>query len=186
MPPSAYFVVVAFALIGAGLKYIDSAFDESVFSKRLSKSVAGLVIFLWVIISAFDTISAFLLLAILLAVYLTGKVDNQVFFSGTVIVLLSLVLLHVTIPYVSYPLLFLLTLAGVVDEKLNDTSAEAPKTNIWWQIVQHRMILKVTVLAMVVFSIVPVLYFIALMAFDSSYEAMWGIERRVVATTKSA
>ena len=31
-----YFFLVAFAILGAGLKYIDDAFDEKIFNKKIA------------------------------------------------------------------------------------------------------------------------------------------------------
>ena len=179
MPTLAYFVVVAFALLGAGLKYIDCAFDSDLFDKNHAKIAAIGLVVLWVAVSVLDQLAALVLMSVLIAVYLTGKVDNQAFLSGAFLVLLSLFLLHIEIPYLYYDYLVLLTLAGVVDEKLND-SLQGAKGIV--RVLEHRLVLKASVLALCAFSAIPFLYLIAFLAFDLSYEAVWGIEQKKART----
>jgi hypothetical protein len=77
-------IVIAFAIIGFGLKYIDDAFDEETFSKRIAILMAPILVILWISLSIFDSFSATVLFAILFAVLLSGKVDNLTFKLSTI------------------------------------------------------------------------------------------------------
>jgi hypothetical protein len=171
MPPIGYFVIPAFAFIGAGLKYIDAAYDEHRFQKGKTKYVSFLVIAVWVLLSIFDLTAALILLALLFAVMATGKVDNEDFVRGAFIVLVALVLTHTEIAFYDYDSLFLLVAAGIVDEKLNDR-ADHNTEHRKYSLLQHRPIMKAVMLGLCVFGVATFIYFFAFLSFDLSYETI--------------
>ncbi|MEA1957628.1 MAG: hypothetical protein U9N01_04655, partial [Euryarchaeota archaeon] len=85
-------IIIAFAIIGAGLKYIDDAFDEDIFSKRIAMLIAPILVIIWTCLSISDSVSATILFSILFAVLLTGKIDNLVFKVCSIALILILVL----------------------------------------------------------------------------------------------
>jgi hypothetical protein len=106
---NAVIIVLAFAFIGAGLKYIDDAFDEDTFSKKKALALAPLVVLVWVSLSLYDSISATILFSILLAVLLSGKIDNLIF-KVCAIVLVSILVLTQMLNLLWAPLVFLVGL----------------------------------------------------------------------------
>ena len=60
-----YFFLLSYPVLGAGLKYIDDAFDEKIFSKKYALILAPLLAILWAYTMYIDSFSATILLAIL-------------------------------------------------------------------------------------------------------------------------
>ena len=161
-------IVIAFAIIGFGLKYIDDAFDEEAFSKRIAILMAPILVILWISLSLFDSFSATVLFSILFAVLLSGKVDN-VTFKVCSIALIA-VLLFTVKSHFSYGPLIALTMMGVADEKGNDY-VDAHKTcEIGEFFFAHRCSMKVGALGLCMTSLLPWLYIVAFLAFDTAYE----------------
>jgi hypothetical protein len=69
---NAFIIVLAFAFIGAGLKYIDDAFDEDTFSKKKALALAPCIALIWICLSIYDAFSATVLSAILFSVLIAG------------------------------------------------------------------------------------------------------------------
>jgi len=162
--------VIIFAAIGAGLKIIDDTFDEGVFDKRLAGIIAPALVVMALILSISDAAAATVLLSILLAVIFAGKVDNLIFkinaFAFSLLFCIT----------ASFDLLWMhllaLTIAGVVDEKGNDfvDRHDAPRPLKIFFV--HRCMMKVCMLLLCVLSLMPWLYFFALLAFDLSYDSI--------------
>ncbi len=179
-----YAIIVAFGIIGAGLKYIDEAFDGDVFDKRTAFILAPFLVVLWVGISIFDTGSGTILLAVLMGVLLTGKVDNTVFKCSTIAVI-SLIILSGRFDILILPFL-LLTITGILDEKGNDFTDQR-KTNIYIKFFfEHRCSMKIGVLIACLTSLLPdIYYFFAFLTFDTNYEVVGHYSKNVV-TYKNA
>lgn len=165
-----YFLVLAFALIGGGLKYVDDAFDEGLYSKKRATGVAGLLVVLWIALSLLDAYSATILTAVLLGVLLSGKVDNPPFkVSALLIVLTTLTLADGSILLLP---LAVLTVFAVLDEKGNDY---VDRNRVSWKIgffFAHRFAFKLALLAVCALSMVPFLYFLAFLCFDIAYDSV--------------
>ncbi len=173
-----YAIIVVFGIIGAGLKYIDEAFDEGIFDKRTAIIVAPFLVFLWVGLSIFDASSGTILLAVLTGVFLTGKVDNAVFkYSAMAVV--SLILLSGRFEILVLPFLFL-ALTGIMDEKGNDFT-DKKKTNRYVKFFfEHRCCMKLGVLTLSLTSILPALYLFAFLTFDINYDIIGLSNKNVV------
>jgi hypothetical protein len=104
-------IILAFAIIGAGLKYIDDAFDEDTFSKKKAILIAPIIVLIWICLSLFDSVSATILFSILFAVLFTGKIDNLIF-KVCSIALISILVLSQMLNLLWIPLVFL-TLMGI-------------------------------------------------------------------------
>ena len=165
---SPFFIIASFATIGFGLKYIDDAFDEDRFNKTAAKCFAPLLVFLWISVSLSDPFSATVLFAILIAVLLSGKVDNRIF-KLSAFALITVVVLK-QYAHFSWVPLAVLTLMGITDEKGNDYVDAHDTGGIREFFFAHRCGMKVSALGLCIASFLPWLYLAAFVAFDSAYE----------------
>ena len=161
-------IILAFAIIGAGLKYIDDAFDEDKFSKKKAIAIAPIIALIWIAISLCDPISATILFSILLAVLLSGKIDNLIFGVCTFIVLSALFLTQMSA--ILWTPLFFLTLMGIIDEKGNDYIDNHETYRLVELLFSYRSCMKIAMLSLCILSVIPWLYLFAFLAFDASYE----------------
>ncbi len=178
------FILVSYALLGAGIKYIDQAYDLEVFSRDkanlMAVPIAGLMAYL--IIS--DPPSAIILLSILLTVAITRKIDNSAFYAGTGVLLFLLIIFH-DILEISWLPLGALILSGILDEAGNDWTDRRQKkrryapnqSNLDDSLFKkfreffflHRFTMKITILALALLGFFSYLYFFALLLFDLAY-----------------
>ncbi len=161
-------IIAVFLLIGAGLKYIDEAFDEENLNKTTATILAGILLILWIGLSYLDIGSRTILLAILLGVLLTGKIDNLVFASSTALIFGSFVFVE---RIAMFPLI-MLALTGVIDEKGNDY-VDANKTHgLISFFFLHRFTMKTGLAALTIGGIFPYYYLLAFLLFDMSYDTI--------------
>lgn len=160
-------IILAFAIIGAGLKYIDDAFDEGVFSKKIAMLMAPILVIIWSRLSIFDSFSATILFSILFAVLLSGKIDNLAFKMSAIALIFVLVLIRM-LNFSLIPL-FVLTVMGIADEKGNDY-VDIHKLSKLEFFFSHRWSMKVGMLSLCTVSLLPWLYLCAFLAFDAAYE----------------
>jgi hypothetical protein len=167
---NATIIVLAFAFIGAGLKYIDDAFDEDAFSKKKALAIAPLIVLVWICLSLFDAVSATILFSILLAVLLTGKIDNLIFKVCAIVLVFVLALTH-ALNLLWVPLIFL-TLMGIADEKGNDYTDTHSTFKLVTFLFSYRFGMKLGLLSLCILSVFPWLYLLAFLAHDGAYEAV--------------
>ena len=163
-------IILAFAIIGAGLKYIDDAFDEDKFSKKKAIVIAPIIVLIWICLSLFDSVSATILFAILFAVLLTGKIDNLIFKVST-IALISILFLTQMLNLLWIPLVILI-LMGVADEKGNDYVDNHATLKLVEISFSYRFCMKMGVLSLCILSLLPWLYLLAFLAHDGAYESV--------------
>jgi hypothetical protein len=161
-------IIIAFAVIGAGLKYIDDAFDEEMFSKKIAMLTAPILVILWACLSIFDSISATILFSVLFAVLLSGKVDNFVFELSSISLVLILFLTQMS--HLLLAPLFVLTVMGITDEKGNDYVDKRRIHEVWEFFFAHRCSMKVGIFGLCMVSLLPWPYMIAFLAFDTAYD----------------
>jgi len=170
-------IVAVFGMIGAGLKYIDEAFDEDIFDRRKAAALAPLLILLWTGISILDTTAATILFSILAGVLLTGKIDNTVFKLSALALLGALVFIN---KLLIAPLI-LLTLTGIIDELGNDyaDTHEMSKASRFFFL--HRFSMKLGVATLCYLGIFQLIYLAAFLVFDTAYDtiALLGMARTV-------
>jgi hypothetical protein len=163
-------IILAFAIIGGGLKYIDDAFDEDIFSKKIAMVIAPIIVIIWICLSLSDSVSATILFSILFAVLLTGKIDNLVFKMSSIVLILILSLTRMLnllwIPF------FILIGMGIADEKGNDYADNHATLKLGEFFFSHRFCMKIGVLGLCMFSLLPWLYLFAFLAFDGAYESV--------------
>jgi hypothetical protein len=165
---SPLFIITSFATIGFGLKYIDDAFDEDRFSKTIAKFFAPILVLLWIGVSILDSVSATVLFAILIAVLLSGKVDNLIFKLSALALIVVVVLMQYA--HFSWLPLAVLTIMGVTDEKGNDYVDAHETGGIRKFFFAHRCGMKVSTLGLCIASLLPWLYLTAFLVFDTAYE----------------
>ena len=112
-----YFFLLAYTILGAGIKYIDAAYDEKTFNKKIALVFAPLLGALWAYTMLIDPYSASILLAILVGVLIKGKIDNPAHLAGFFIILAIIVLAQVQLMIVP---LIVLAIAALLDEVGND------------------------------------------------------------------
>lgn len=168
-----YFFFIAFAILGAGLKYIDDAFDEKVFNKKIAYVIAPLLGILWAYTMIIDTVAATILLAILLGVLLKGKIDNIAHVIGLVVIIAIVLVTGVQLLFV--PLIILAT-AALLDEVGNDfvDKSKFLAGRKWWQkfvigFFDQRWVAKVAILGLIALSLLPWFFFVAMLLFDGAY-----------------
>jgi len=163
-------IIFAFAVIGGGLKYIDDTFDEDIFSKKIAMVIAPILVLTWVCLSLSDSISATILFSILFAVLLTGKIDNLVFKMSSIALILILALTQM-LNFLWIPFFILIGL-GVADEKGNDYVDGYKTPKLCEFFFSHRCSMKLGLLGLCTFSLLPWLYLLAFLAFDGAYESV--------------
>ena len=163
-------ITLAFAVIGAGLKYIDDAFDEDIFSKKKAILIAPIIVLIWICLSLFDSISATILFSVLFAVLLTGKIDNLIFKVST-IALISILFLTQMLNLLWIPLVILI-LMGVADERGNDYADNHVTLTLVEFFFSYRFCMKMGVLSLCILTLLPWLYLLAFLAHDGAYESV--------------
>ena len=168
-------IILAFAIIGAGLKYIDDAFDEDRFSKKKAIVIAPIIVLVACILAIKDTASQTILFSILLSVLIGGKVDNGIFKVSSIAFLLLLSLpsfyLYGTMIFFWMPLI-IITITGIIDEKGNDYVDENKTNKLIHFFFEHRFSMKIGMLTVCVFQFLGWFYLFAFLAFDGAYESI--------------
>jgi len=111
-----------FPVLGAGIKYVDAAFDEQVFNKKRAILIAPLVGILWAFTMILHPLAATILLAVILGVLIKGKIDNIAHALGLSSIFIFYVILYIIFDgiVIYFIPLFFLAAAGVLDEIGND------------------------------------------------------------------
>lgn len=168
-------IILAFAIIGAGLKYIDDAFDEDTFSKKKAIVIAPIIVLVACILAIKDTASQTILFSILLSVLIGGKVDNGIFKVSSIAFLLLLSLpsfyLYGAMNFFWMPLI-IITITGIIDEKGNDYVDENKTNKLIHFFFEHRFSMKIGMLTVCVFQFLGWFYLFAFLAFDGAYESI--------------
>jgi len=160
-----YFFILTYIILGAGIKYIDSAFDENVFNKKFAMLM--------------NEISASILLAVLIAVIIKGKIDNIAHLLGVISIIIFGVLIIFFIDgngFMFLPLIFL-ACAGIIDEVGNDVLDYNKKFHnkkrfgfmFGYYFFGRRYLMKVAILYLALLNVFPLYFLIAFILFDESY-----------------
>jgi len=168
------FYLLTYPIIGAGIKYMDAAFDDKTVSKKLAIIIAPLLAFIGAYAMYVDAVSATILLAVLLGVLFTGKIDNIAHGLGLIVIIP--IIYFAGIEFLLIPL-GILVLGGMIDEIGNDfiDKRRDKFTNgksIYKMLVyffEHRWTLKVVILGFVLIGMFPFYFFVAMFLFDYAY-----------------
>lgn len=168
------FFLLSYTLLGAGLKYIDAAFDERTLSIRNAIIISPLIGALWIFTMIVDEPSSVLLSSIILGVLLRGKIDNIAHSIGLFIIVFVALVVGLK---VNFLLLLFLTACAYMDEVGNDIIDEMRKKDRFRDIFLRyffgrRWLLKVAVLYLALLNLFPMYSLVALILFDESYLLM--------------
>jgi hypothetical protein len=160
-----------YALLGAGIKYIDEAYDENVFSKKKAHVAVVLCILLMGYLMLMDGPSMMIFFGMIVALIFAKKIDNPAFIAGTAGVLPVPFLFNMSLNIELLPLSILI-LTGIADEKGNDFADNKKIKGIIGKFFDYRCMMKVGVLGLCVFGFFSFIYCIAFMLFDIAYYAV--------------
>lgn len=169
-----YFFLIAYPILGAGLKYIDDAFDERTFNKKIALLLAPLLGILWAYTMIIDPVSATILLAVLIGVFLKGKIDNYA--HGLGLAVIAVILIAAGVQLLFLPLIVLVA-AAVLDEVGNDivdyNIKNLDKSNFFHKAIiaffDQRWVTKIAILYVALLGVFPWYFFVAMLLFDGAY-----------------
>lgn len=173
--------LLGFALLGGMVKFVDDAYDENVFSRRVAFGVAAAAGGVAAALAISDLYSLTLLAAILLAALLTGKIDNPAHGLGAALAAGAPLLVFAAIGAPDPPvrLLALLLAAGIADEVANDYVDSHTVRPAAYYFFRYRSIMKLVVAAATLAGRLPLLQFAAFLLFDFSYAALQVVSLRI-------
>jgi hypothetical protein len=168
------FFLLSFLVLGAGIKFIDAAYDEKTFNKKIALAVAPILGILWAYTMLINPAAATILLAILCGVFFKGKIDNFAHLSGMMVILAIVFIAGIQLMIM--PLL-LLAAAAFLDEVGNDLIDKYKdkifKNKLSHKICiyffDHRWVMKVALLSLVILSMIPYYFLFAMILFDEAY-----------------
>jgi len=179
-----FFILVSYAFLGAGIKYIDQAYDIEVFSRDKANFIAVPTAGLMAYLIIFDPSSATIFFSILLIVAITKKIDNIAFYIGTGILLFLPLVFHDILQIAWLPL-GILIFSGILDEIGNDWADKRrkkkrlnnPRNNMDNSTLKefgekfflHRFVMKIAVLVLTLFGLFQYIYLFAFLLFDVMY-----------------
>lgn len=169
-----YFFLISYPILGAGLKYIDDAFDERIFSKKLALVLAPFLAILWAYTMSIDPFSATILLAILVGVFLRGKIDNRAHFVGLLIIIGVIAFMGMSLLFLP---LIIIAAAAFLDEVGNDVIDYNQEYlndgrfghKILVYFFDQRWVTKIAILYVILLGIFPLYFFLAMLLFDGAY-----------------
>lgn len=168
-----------FPVLGAGIKYVDAAFDEQVFNKKRAILIAPLVGILWAFTMILHPLAATILLAVILGVLIKGKIDNIAHALGLSSIFIFYVILYIIFDgiVIYFIPLFFLAAAGVLDEIGNDVisynSEFSNNHSFGYQFFKYffgrRHFMKVALIYLFIVGGFPLYFFVAFLFFDEAY-----------------
>jgi hypothetical protein len=169
-----YLFLLYFGILGAGIKYIDSAYDDKIFNKKIALGLAPILGLLWAYTMLIDPVAATILLAVIIGVLFKGKIDNIAHIAGLGVILLIIFIADVQLMVL--PLVFL-AISALLDEVGNDLVDKRKNrldvSKFFHRFVvsffDQRWVLKVAILALSIIGIIPLVFFLAMVSFDYAY-----------------
>ena len=192
-------LLIGYAILGAGIKYIDMAYDDNMFNKTTANIIALISAAIMGALIITDQTSAVIFMAIITAAILTGKTDNDTFKICATGMILTYLLSRMTLTgddFITTENAIALTtliISGVLDEKGNDwydRKRNALIKPIWITIQEegiiekffkHRGLMKITVLWLCIIGYFNFIYFIAFILFDLAYDLVNFIGKNMIA-----
>ena len=181
MIDNAPIILTGYAILGAGIKYIDQAYDLGVFSKTRANITAVLCGLLMAYFIVTDLPSMAIFLAMVIALAITRKIDNIAFYIGIGIVLLLPIVFNSLIKMNWLPF-GVLVISGILDELGNDWAdkrAKKRRINRYQKnasllqfeekFFAYRFAMKVAILVLVILNYFDWIYLVAFMLFDLTY-----------------
>jgi hypothetical protein len=169
-----YIFLLYFGILGAGIKYIDAAYDDKIFNKKIALSIAPFLGVLCAYTMLINPAAATILLAVVIGVLFKGKIDNIAHLTGLVVILAIVFVAGVQLMVV--PLVFL-AFAALLDEFGNDF-VDKRKNSLNMNKYSHkfvvlffdqRWVLKVIILILGIVGTISLVFFLAMFSFDYAY-----------------
>lgn len=169
---AAFSFIAVYAFLGGSIKFIDDAFDEKLYNQNLATIWAVITAIVWASVMTISPASATILGAIVLCVFLKGKVDNIAFQVGVVAIFVIL-FFSGFLDFLWIPLIFI-TIAGVLDEIGNDFFDKVGKerSKFFYYFFEYRFVMKIAVLTFALLGFFEFYYFLAFLAWDIAYAAV--------------
>lgn len=189
----AFLLVLAFFILGAAVKFIDDAFDEHAYSRKIALILAPITAIFWAYIMALNPASALLLTAITIGVLVKGKIDNVAFITAVLCIYIVYFFIGSWdfILSFSYLLaLIVISVAGVIDEVGNDyiDRHNVYKKGLIGKILhlffEYRFFMKLVVLLFVLLNYFSIVFFVAFFFWDLGYEVIMHYSKRVLRNRK--
>ncbi|MCK5176321.1 MAG: hypothetical protein KAQ92_01220 [Candidatus Aenigmarchaeota archaeon] len=163
-------LVLSYAIIGYGLKYIDEVYDEGVYNKKIALLFVVVCSIFISYLSAIDNYSMAIFFAIIFGVAIGGKIDNNAFKTGVALTisltfLMKYFFLHTDMIEFSYFVFFVLLIMCVLDEELDKEGHKKGK-----KIHKTRPFMKITIFLLWMSQSITGVYVLAFFAFDIAYE----------------
>ena len=190
---TALFFIISFFLMGVLVKFIDDAFDEKTYSRKLAIILAPITAIYWAFVMALHPAAALLLTAVTLGVIIKGKIDNIAF----VIAVLCIYVVYFFIGDWKFVLdsfylipLIIITVGGVIDEVGNDfvdknhlyKKGALGKLVHWF--FEYRFVMKIFVFVFALLNTYPMLFFFAFFLWDIGYELVMHYSKHVLRKRK--
>ena len=169
-----FLFLLYFGILGAGIKYIDAAYDDKIFNKKIALGIAPFLGILWAYTMLINPVAATILLAVIIGVLFKGKIDNIAHFAGLLVIFAIIFFAGVQLMVI--PLVFL-AIAALLDEVGNDF-VDKRKSKLDMNKFSHqfvvsffdqRWVLKVAILILGFIGIIPLVFFLAMASFDYAY-----------------
>ena len=169
-----YFYLISYPILGAGLKYIDDAFDEKIFNKKFALLLAPILGLLWAYTMFIDQFSATILLAIIIGVFCRGKIDNLGHYIGLAIIIGIIALLGINflfLPLVIFAIAAFLDEVGndIIDYNKGNIDESKFSQKLFVYFFDQRWATKIAVLYVILIGVFPLFFFLALLLFDGAY-----------------
>jgi len=159
-------LIIVYAIIGAGLKYIDEIYDTKSFKFKYVYILSTAVGLLMGYVMTIDINSFIILFSVIISVGITGKIDNEAFKLVASLALLLPVFSMIFIPNISINLLplLLLSIAGVHDEYLDEIGDKRRQS-----LLTLRPFMKIMIIILCVLGFFEIVYIFAFFSFDIFY-----------------
>ena len=177
---SALILMPTYAILGGGVKYIDDAFDEPVFNKKIAYvlSVVCGILMGWIMIH--DVPSRAIFIAMNMGLVFTKKIDVLPFKIGLGLSF-GLPIINALMTgdwHVDLILCGLLMVGGTADELANDYVDKHNVNIVAYNFFRWRCVMKVAVLAAAWLGWVTWIHFLAFLCFDVAYASVqvWSLK----------
>jgi hypothetical protein len=165
-------ISLIYFLIGAGVKYVDAAYDDHTFSRRYTiplgmalGTMAGLMM-IW------DHVTLIIFLSLIIGVAVTRKLDILPFqVLAGIAVLLPVCYFHASLPFsgTDWKLILLISFGATIDEIGNDLADAKVLKKIIGTFFLYRGYLKVFIALIAFIKYLPLMYVVAFLSFDLGY-----------------
>lgn len=169
-----YLFLIIFGILGAGIKYIDAAYDDKIFNKKIALALAPFLGILWAYTMLINPVAATILLAVIIGVLFKGKIDNIAHLAGLLVIIAIIFIAGVQLMIL--PLIFLATAAlldeignDFVDKRRNKLDTNKFLHRFIVSFFDQRWVLKVALLFLCFIGVIPLIFFLAMVSFDYAY-----------------